>query len=89
LIMSLVILILSKFDMTTLVPVTELQYSTTIGGNPMHSLTFCRVLAVNIFLLLAKVVAYAATGSRAVLASLADSAGTPFVRPYIENFLDH
>ena len=33
--------------------------------------------AVNIFLLLAKFVAYAATGSKAVLASLADSAGKP------------
>ena len=32
--------------------------------------------AANIFLLLAKVVAYATTGSKAVLASLADSAGT-------------
>lgn len=38
----------------------------------MSSLVF---LAVNIFLLAAKLVAYAATGSKAVLASLADSAG--------------
>ena len=37
------------------------------------------VIAVNIFLLLAKIVAYAVTGSKAVLASLADSAGMSFI----------
>jgi len=37
----------------------------------------CELSAVNIFLLLAKIIAYAATGSKAVLASLADSAGKP------------